>query len=330
VELAQWLTDRENPLTARVLANHIWQMLFGEGLVRTPEDFGLQGERPTHPELLDWLAADLLDSGWDIPRLVRSIVTSATYRQSSDSAGYRLAAAGSAGSDPRTDDPRVEDPDNRQLWRGARYRLPSWMIRDSALRAAGLLNPAIGGPPVRPHQPASVWEEMFMGRFKYEPTEGGEQYRRSIYAFWRRSSSPAFLFDSAQRRVCELRTPRTNTPLQALTLLNDLTYLEAARELGWRVLIAERETSRPARLTALWQRVLGRRPAADELVVLEREWLRAHTHYAASPDDTRRWLAHGQTTVDLAALSDARCAEWAAYAVVASMVLNLDEAITRQ
>ncbi len=326
LELAQWLVDRENPLTARVLANHVWQLLFGEGLVRTPEDFGLQGERPTHPELLDWLAADLLDSGWDLPRLIRSIVASATYRQSSDSGHYRLSpAAVAAGSDPR-----VDDPENRWLWRGARYRLPSWMIRDSALQAAGLLNPAIGGPPVRPHQPASVWEEMFMGRFKYEPTEGGEQYRRSIYAFWRRSSSPAFLFDSAQRRVCELRTPRTNTPLQALTLLNDLTYLEAARELGFRVQSEMGEASRTTRLTALWHRVLGRSPTAEELAVLEREWLRARSHYGARPDDARRWLAHGQATVDLAAHGDSSCAEWAAYAVVASMVFNLDEAITRQ
>ncbi|MEY4180844.1 MAG: hypothetical protein RLY70_4419 [Planctomycetota bacterium] len=326
LELADWLTARENPLTARVLANHIWQLLFGEGLVRTPEDFGLQGERPSHPELLDWLASDLLDSGWDVHRLIRSIVTSATYRQSSDMGRYPTApAATTAGADPR-----VEDSENRWLWRGARYRLPSWMIRDSALQAAGLLNPAIGGPPVRPHQPASVWEEMFMGRFKYEPTEGGEQYRRSIYAFWRRSSSPAFLFDSAQRRVCELRTPRTNTPLQALTLLNDLTYLEASRELAWRTLTATGESSRLARLTSLWRRVLGRLPTADEQAVIEREWLRAHSHYNASPDEARRWLSHGQGTVDPAKQSDATTAEWAAYAVVASMVFNLDEAITRQ
>jgi hypothetical protein len=341
LDLAEWLTARDNPLAARVLANHIWQLLFGEGLVRTPEDFGLQGERPSHPELLDWLASDLLDSGWDVHRLVRSIVASATYRQSSDvghlSTTPAAATAKSEASteEPRTEDrhtgdPRTEDPGNRWLWRGARYRLPSWMIRDSALQAAGLLNPAMGGPPVRPHQPASVWEEMFMGRFKYEPTEGGEQYRRSIYAFWRRSSSPAFLFDSAQRRVCELRTPRTNTPLQALTLLNDLTYLEAARELAWRSLSASGDSSRATRLTMLWRRVLGRSPAAEELAVLDREWLRAHSHYRSHPDEARRWLSHGQTTVEMTSLGDERCAEWAAYAVVASMVFNLDEAITRQ
>ncbi|MFM7071085.1 MAG: DUF1553 domain-containing protein, partial [Planctomycetota bacterium] len=326
LELAEWLMARDNPLTARVLANHVWQLLFGEGLVRTPEDFGLQGERPSHPELLDWLASDLLDSGWNVQRLIRSIVTSATYRQSSDIASYSATLTKSeTGSDPR-----VDDPENRWLWRGARYRLPSWMIRDGALRSAGLLNPAIGGPPVRPHQPVSVWEEMFMGRFKYEPTEGGEQYRRSIYAFWRRSSSPAFLFDSAQRRVCELRTPRTNTPLQALTLLNDLTYLEAARELAWRSLSDISEASRPARLAEMWRRVLGRSPVPEEQAVLDREWVRAHSHYRSHPDEARSWLSHGQRTVDPATLSDGSCAEWAAYAVVASMVFNLDEAITRQ
>lgn len=169
-----------------------------------------------------------------------------------------------------------------------------------------------------------------MGRFKYEPTEGGEQYRRSIYAFWRRSSSPAFLFDSAQRRVCELRTPRTNTPLQALTLLNDLTYLEAARELAWRSLSDISEASRPARLAEMWRRVLGRSPVPEEQAVLDREWVRAHSHYRSHPDEARSWLSHGQRTVDPATLSDGSCAEWAAYAVVASMVFNLDEAITRQ
>ena len=178
----------------------------------------------------------------------------------------------------------------------------------------------------------SVWEEMFMGRFKYEPTEGGEQYRRTLYAFWRRSSSPAFLFDSAQRRVCEVRSLRTNTPLHALTLLNDLTYLEAARALAARAATELPEADAPQRLERIWQHALGRRPTRAELKVLEREFSRANDYYTAQlPDavlsnDTDRWLAHGQ-------LSDSPPidrATFAALTVVANLVLNLDEAITRQ
>lgn len=316
--LARWLVARDNPLTARVLANHLWQLCFGVGLVRTPEDFGLQGERPTHPELLDWLAAELLDSGWDVQHVLRQIVSSATYRQTSDAAPYAVAAG--------RRDPRVDDPENRWLWRGARFRLPSWMIRDGALRASGLLNPAIGGPPVRPYQPPGVWEEMFMGRFKYEPTEGAEQYRRSIYAFWRRSAAPTFLFDSAQRRVCEVRTVRTNTPLQALTLLNDLTYLETSQALAARVLVDGSAVDTPQRLDRMWRLALARPPEPSELVVLAREFERARTHYAAHPADARRWLAHGQLPVD----PKMDPIKLAAYAVVASLVLNLDEAMSRQ
>ncbi len=220
VDLARWLTSSENPLTARVLVNHLWQMCFGIGLVKTAEDFGLQGERPSHPELLDWLALEFIESGWDIKHVMKLMVMSSTYRQSSRVDGALLA----------------RDPENRLLARGARFRLPAWMLRDAALHASGLLEPALGGPPVRPYQPAGVWEENFMGRFTYEPSEGPAQYRRTLYAFWRRSIAPTFLFDSAQRRSCEVRTPRTNTPLQALTLLNDENYLEASRALATRAL----------------------------------------------------------------------------------------------
>ena len=258
--LARWLVARDNPLTARVLANHLWQMCFGYGLVRTPEDFGLQGERPTHPELLDWLAAELMESGWDTRHLLRQIVTSATYRQSSDAGLYQPLDARS--------DPRQEDPENRLLWRGARYRLPSWMIRDSALRSAGLLNPALGGPPIRPYQPSGVWEEMLMGRFKYDPPEGAEQYRRSIYAFWRRSSAPTFLFDNAQRRVCEVRANRTNTPLQALTLLNDPVYVEAARAFAQRLVKYAPSSDVVSRLTHALPLALPRQPRTGDRPVL--------------------------------------------------------------
>jgi hypothetical protein len=306
--LARWLVSRENPLTARVMVNNLWAMLFGAGIVRTPEDFGLQGERPTHPELLDWLAVEFMESGWDVKHMLKLIVTSATYRQDSAVSEALLA----------------RDPENRLLARGARFRLPAWMLRDTALANSGLLNPALGGPPVRPYQPDGVWEEIFMGRFKYEPSEGAAQYRRTLYAFWRRSIAPTFLFDSAQRRVCEVRTPRTNTPLQALTLLNDRTVLEASEALAAQVL---RESANPdERLGVLARRVLGRAAAPNELTVLHRELDRALTHYRANPGDAAKYLAVGNPNPGDAA----QPAELAAYAIVATLVQNLDEAITHE
>lgn len=292
IGLAKWITSKDNPLTARVFVNQVWQMLFGAGLVRTPDDFGLQGQRPTHPELLDWLAVDFMENGWDVKRLIKTIVTSETYQQSSD----------------RSDQ---TDPSNLLLSRGPRFRLPAWMIRDAALASSGLLNPALGGPPVRPHQPEGVWEEIFMGRFTYEPSQGAAQYRRTLYAFWRRSIAPTFLFDSAQRRVCEVAMTRTNTPLQALTLLNDQTIMEASQALAKRMLTATPEK----RLPMLYQAVLSREPTAKELSVLQRELDRASKHYREHPEDARKL----KTTHELAA-----------HALVATLVLNLDEAITHE
>ncbi|MBL8239321.1 MAG: PSD1 domain-containing protein [Bryobacterales bacterium] len=288
LELAEWLVSAENPLTARVIVNQLWQLLFGYGLVRTPEDFGRQGEQPTHPELLDWLAVEFMESGWDVKHVMRLMARSAAYKRDSRATAEQMAA----------------DPENRTLARGPRFRLASWMLRDAALQNAGLLNRALGGPPVRPYQPDGVWEELFMGRFKYEPSEGAAQYRRTLYAFWRRTIAPTFLFDSAQRRSCEVRTSRTNTPLQALTLLNDRTYLEAARTLA---------AMGPAEVFA---RVLARRPDAKESAVLDREYRRALAHYSAHPGDASK-LAGGS-------------AELAARMVVASLILNLDEAITHE
>ncbi|MGE3818113.1 MAG: PSD1 and planctomycete cytochrome C domain-containing protein [Isosphaeraceae bacterium] len=306
--LARWLVARDNPLTARVTVNRLWQNVFGAGLVRTPEDFGRQGEPPTHPELLDWLAVEFMESGWDVKHMIRLMVTSATYRQSSKLVPALIA----------------HDPDNRLLARSTRQRLPSAMIRDAALTASSLLNPTLGGPPVRPYQPAGVWEEMFMGRFHYVPSDGPDQYRRTLYAFWRRSSAPAFLFDAAQRRVCEVRTSRTNTPLQALTLLNDQTYLESARTLAARAL---RETSSDVELVdALTRRVLSRTPSDTERSILTRELRRAREIYRAQPNAAARWLAHGQSPRD----PSIDPVEHAACAVVADLILNLDEAITRE
>ena len=305
LDLANWLVSPRNPLTARVIVNHVWQLFFGAGLVRTVEDFGVQGERPTHPELLDWLAVDFQEHGWDMKRLCRQIVTSDTYRQRSDVSPELLA----------------RDPENRLLARGARHRLPSWMLRDVALASAGLLNPALGGPPVKPWQPAGVWEEMFMGRFTYEPSVGPAQHRRTLYAFWRRAIAPTFLFDSAQRRVCEVRMPRTNTPLQALTLLNDAIYLEAARAL------AERDTT-PA---GIFHTVLSRAPTPTEQAVLDRESSRARAHYSTRPDDASALLAATDPGGIFKPEADVQQqATKAAATLVASMILNLDEAITHE
>jgi hypothetical protein len=305
---AQWLVSRENPLTARVIVNHLWQLCFGTGLVRTPEDFGLQGERPTHPELLDWLAVDFMENGWDVKHTLRLIVTSRTYAQSSDVNEALLA----------------RDPENRLLARGARFRLPSWMLRDSALKSAGLLNEAVGGPPVRPYQPDGVWEEMFMGRFRYEPSEGAAQYRRTLYAFWRRAIAPTFLFDSAQRRVCEVRQARTNTPLQALTLLNDIGYREASRAIAACALHASVE--KPARIAEIVRRVLLRAPSDAEQGILQRELDRATAYYSAHPADAAKLLSVGQSPPDPALSS----VDLAAHMLVTTMVLNLDEAITHE
>ena len=308
-QLARWIVSRDNPLTARVIVNHFWQMLFGAGLVRTPEDFGLQGERPSHPELLDWLAVDFMEHGWDVKRLVRMMVTSETYQQSSSVSASLL----------------TRDPENRWLARGARFRLPSWMLRDAALKSAGLLNPALGGPPVRPYQPDGVWEEMFMGRFKYEPSEGAAQHRRSLYAFWRRAIAPTFLFDSAQRRVCEVRPSRTNTPLQALTLLNDANYLAAARALAGHALQAGADPA--ARLTEITRRVLSRSPTPRETEVLGRELDQALNYYRAHPDDARNFL--NQTNYQRVEQTESDT-ELASYTLIASLVLNLDEALNHE
>ena len=214
--LAKWLVDPGHPLTARVTVNRYWQAFFGMGLVKTVEDFGVQGEMPSHPELLDWLAVELVRTGWDVKTLHKLIVTSATYRQSS-----------------KTTPSLVErDPENRLLAHGPRFRLPSWMIRDQALAASGLLVENFGGPPVKPYQPAGIWEEATFGKKTYVQDHGEALYRRSLYIFWRRIVGPTMFFDTAARQTCTIKTLRTNTPLHALTTLNDVTFVEAARVLA--------------------------------------------------------------------------------------------------
>jgi len=319
LDLAKWLVSTEHPLTARVLVNQLWQLCFGAGLVRTPEDFGLQGERPTHPELLDYLALEFMESGWDVQHVLRLIVTSRTYRQSSE---FVAAAVD-------------RDPDNRWLARGARFRLPSWMIRDGALRSSGLLNDALGGPTVMPYQPDGVWAEMFMGRFRYQPSQGAAQYRRTLYAFWRRSAAPTFLFDSSQRRICEVRPRQTNTPLQALTMLNDLNIMTSARNLAKNAMAQRSEVSQ--QLEYLFEAVLCRRPDRNELTVLAREYDAAMKHYGQSEVGKKQaveLLRFGQpeqyNDEQVIQVPSEDSAKLASLLIVASLIYNLDEAVTHE
>ena len=226
--LARWLVSGNHPLTARVTVNRFWQSLFGTGLVKTSENFGSQGDLPSHPELLDWLSQCFVQSGWDVKELMRLLVTSATYRQSS-----RL--------NHRSMD---QDPENRLLARGPRFRLQAEMIRDAALSAGGLLVRSVGGRSVKPYQPEGLWEEVAFGiktygAQEYEQDHGDALYRRSMYTFWKRSCPPPSLvtFDAPDRETCIVRRERTNTPLQALVLLNDPIYIEAARGLAQRAIL---------------------------------------------------------------------------------------------
>ena len=311
LDLADWILDRKNPLTARVTVNHLWQLMFGQGLVRTPEDFGLQGEPPTHPELLDWLAVELIESDWNLRHIIRLITTSRTYRQSSDTTHKAL----------------THDPENRLLGRSPRHRLPAWMIRDNALHVSGLLNDAVGGPPVMPYQPEGVWAEITMGRLRYRPSVGPAQHRRTIYAFWRRSLAPTFLFDSAQRRVCEVGVRQTNTPVHALTLMNDTTILEASRALADFALTKQAdEVSVADTLNELSMRVLSRQLTQSEQDAFMPVLVQAAEYYEAHVDDAARYTTVGQ---QLAPTRESAAAT-AAWMTVSSMFLNLDESMTRE
>ncbi|MDR3639619.1 MAG: PSD1 and planctomycete cytochrome C domain-containing protein [Isosphaeraceae bacterium] len=314
--LARWLVDRGNPLTARVIVNRAWQTYFGTGIVKTAEDFGTQGESPSHPELLDWLALEFMDSGWDFRHLQRLIVTSATYQQSSAIA-------------PRA---REKDPENRLLARGPRFRLPAEVIRDQALASSGLLDRRIGGSSVFPYQPAGLWEELCarldsagLSAQTYTPSHGAELYRRTMYTFWKRTSPPPGLasFDAPDRETCTVRRARTNTPLQAMVLLNDPTYLEAARKL------AERALNRPGsdddRLSFAFRSVLARRPTANELHELRRLLDAQHQVYRHDHTAAQALVAIGESPRD----ERLDVSELAAWSVVASAILNLDEAMTK-
>lgn len=314
--LAQWLVAPNHPLTARVIVNRYWQMYFGTGLVKTAEDFGSQGEWPSHPDLLDWLAVEFIRSGWNVKAMQRLIVTSATYRQSSVTPPELVA----------------RDPENRWLARGPRMRLQAEFIRDQALAVSGLLEDAIGGRSVSPYQPPGLWEELASREDgknwtaqTYTQSHGPDLYRRTMYTFWKRSSPPPTLstFDAPDRETCTVRRPRTNTPLQALILLNDPTYVEASRKLAER-LLTEAGSDRD-RVALAFRLTLARPPAERELEVLLRIYQAQAVVYHGNRAAALELLGVGDSRPD--ATLDA--AELAAWTVVASAILNLDETLTK-
>jgi hypothetical protein len=312
--LAQWLVNGEHPLTARVAVNRAWAMFFGTGLVKTVEDFGSQGELPSHPELLDYLAVDLVQSGWDLKRLNKQIVLSATYRQSS---AVRPEL-------------KERDPENRLLARMSRFRLQAELVRDNALAVSGLLNPEIGGKSVSPYQPPGLWEEVAYGaQFsaqRYVQSKGKDLYRRGMYSFWKRTLPPAGLaiFDAPDREKCVARRAVTNTPLQALALMNDVTYLEAARKLAERTL-KEGGAEEQKRLRYLFRVATSRYPDANELKLLAGSVKEMKARYEANPNAAAKLVQVGESKVE-----HSNAVELAAWMSVASAVLNLDEVVTKE
>jgi hypothetical protein len=311
--LAQWLVSPENSLTARVQVNRFWQLFFGIGLVKTSENLGTQCDPPSHPELLDWLAVTFRDDAkWSMKKLCRLIATSATYRQSSKV----------------TPQLRQRDPENRLLARGPRFRLPSMLLRDVALASSGLLNPAMGGKPVYPYQPKGIWDGLAITNerdFTYPQSKGADLFRRSLYTFWRRTVAPSDMFDSSVRQTCKVRLAITSTPLAALTMLNDVVWVEAGRNLAQHV-IKEAGTDPASRLTEAFRRVCARRPTPDELRVLLRSLNRALATYRANPKAAEAYLKQGESPPD----TSLDPSEHAAYASVCLALYNLDEAMTKE
>jgi hypothetical protein len=308
--LAQWLFRPEHPLTARVQVNRQWQHFFGFGIVRTSEDLGVQSDRPTHQELLDWLSVEFRESGWQTKALQRLIVTSKTYRQSSHVTKLHLQ----------------KDPENKLLAHAPRLRLPSLILRDVALSASGLLTPKVGGAPVYPYLPDSPWESLAITKerdFTYPQSKGADLYRRSLYTFWRRTIAPVNMFDSSARQTCRVRTAVTSSPLHALTMLNDPTWVEAARVLAQRV--TKEQPTDEARLARAFALVLGRAPTGPEPVLLTKMLARQRAIYDADVPAATALLAHGASPRD----AQIPATEHAALTATCLALYNLDAAVTR-
>jgi len=307
---AKWLVDPANPLPARVTVNRFWQMYFGVGLVKTVEDFGSQGEWPSNPELLDWLATEFIRTGWDVKALQKTIVMSATYRQSSKV----------------TPDLWQKDPENRLLARGPRLRLTAAELRDQALAASGLLVEKIGGPSVKPYQPPGLWKEL-TGGDDYIPDKGDGLHRRSLYTFWKRTAPPPMMmnFDAAGRETCVVRELRTNTPLQSLDLMNDITFLEAARALAQRM-IHEGGQTQAERIAHGFELATARLPKPRESDVLLSSLRYYRDAFQSDPAAAVKYLGERDAPPD----PNLNPSELAAYATVASMILNLDVTVTKE
>jgi hypothetical protein len=310
--LAKWLLRPEHPLTARVTVNRFWSEVFGTGLVKTAGDFGVSGELPSHPELLDWLAVEFRESGWDVKKLFKLIVTSSTYRQSA----------------VNTKDKLEKDPDNRLLSRGPRFRMDAEMVRDYALAASGLLSKKIGGPSVKPYQPPGVWEAVAMigsDTREYRQDKGESLYRRSMYTFWKRTAPPASMdiFNAPSRETCTMCRDRTNTPLQALVTLNDPQFIEAARNLAQRAIDSSDEQD--LRLNFLAERLLARPLRPEELGIVRGSLEKFEKHYTAQADDAKKLVTVGESKAE----SKLPTPQLAAWTMVANELMNLDEVLNK-
>lgn len=311
--LARWLVSPEHPLTARVTVNRYWQEIFGTGLVQTTGDLGVSGDLPVNQPLLDWLAVDFRESGWDVKRLVRQIVTSAAYRQSATV----------------TADALEHDPANRLLSRGPRFRMDAEMIRDTVLAASGLLVRRIGGPSVKPYQPDGVWEAIAMNvsnTRSYQRDAGDGLYRRSLYTFIKRMAPPAAMdiFNAPNREYCVVRRERTNTPLQALAALNDEQLVEAARVLA-ELAFSQSAADDTSRFQSIFELLLCRRPSAAELTVLQQSLDELRAWYIAHPEDAEKLIEIGETR----AAATVPSAELAAWTLLCNQLLNLDEVLNK-
>jgi hypothetical protein len=313
--LATWLVRPQHPLTARVSVNRFWQEVFGVGLVRTTGDFGVSGELPSDPELLDWLAVEFRESGWDVKRLFRLMVESSAYRQSAATTPEKLE----------------KDPFNRLLSRGPRFRMDAEVIRDQALAASGLLVGTVGGPSVKPYQPEGVWEAVAMPESNthfYRPDHGDRVYRRSLYTFWKRSAPPASMdiLNAPNREVCTVRRERTNTPLQALVTLNDPQFVEAARALAQSALKAGgQDLTSDDRIDALGRRVLARPFRPEERPVVHASLSRLEAFYRSHPNQAAELIAVGESKPD-PALDPPTLAAWT---MLANELMNLDEFLNK-
>ncbi|MFZ9824870.1 MAG: PSD1 and planctomycete cytochrome C domain-containing protein [Gemmataceae bacterium] len=307
--LATWLVSGQNPLTSRVIVNRVWQQFFGAGLVKSSEDFGVQGEKPSHPELLDWLAVEFQQSGWDIKHVIRLIVSSETYQQSS-----RLEP-----------DTLEKDSANKYLSHGPRFRRPAWMIRDQALAASELLVRHIGGPPTRPYQPSGIWEEATFGNKKYAQDSGENLYKRSVYTFWRRIIGPTMFFDTPARQYCNVKPTRTNTPLHALATLNDITYVEAARMIAENALKSHPQDD-SASLQKIFQSILVRLPSDEESGILRKALQQYLEAFEKDSEAAKKFISVGEKPADKTLDSK----KLAALGTLALSILNLDEALNKE